>query len=1067
MTGALSPAMSSQEIAPDMPSDHQPGDNSQELTPRSKVKALLAAIEDEDSDDNSPRGQRSDRPALAPISGNLRLSPTKSRTLKGKRATDDTDSDEDSPIIPRGKIAARLNNVIKKPETSAGDEPGASEEPAYERIKRRLLNSNAGGVTKVSIDGPGDRNQSGNTKEHPIASPPPVGIDTVAEHEALPSTPPRAEPPVGPFISPSTPSESPAAVAPRSLESSSSAAQPDVHNNNRFLELVAKKRAEREARELEEEKKRAERLAKSQDFEKILSEDASAGSSEDDSNAEKRLEKSTRPARKASKKALEEMSRETQRMNRNMQLAHQAKTKKKISKDALFARFNFRNEAKPPANRETPNSSTTVSSAPPSDREEDNGNVSPPTSPMEANAPKTTSNKLHGSDKLDHLSIRNQDDLPSLEALLSESREIVGRQEDDAETNQSASRAASMVPKQKIIRPRGIMRVPPMPTRKTEVVDLDSNSDQETLEAKKSKPVSRAGTKLDAFRKIPAPQLQVGRSLQALRALAHLHRPEENTRNKKPSMTASDMQVALQRRARLQAKEERKAKIADLEARGIFVRSAEEREKDQVEVESMLEKARHEAEQLKQKEKQARKKENRKGEGINGPDGSEESDEDYQDQDDHDEVDQLGSTDGDDASDEESERAGASEEEDEDDAKSDQETGDAQGSRADLFDQEADEDAEGEEDDIIDNDEGGMNKESDDTDGYDEQFEVRKAGRHRGARFVLVEEDDEDDAAATAHNKELQIDGAEVVDKPEGRLRIESVASPSLSLPRFPILMGKKDTTVSLGLTQAFEGTMAETQDLEMDQDGEETLNAIECPPEPDLPFLDSQVLEPMVLNSQHGESRQDLETSQDNVDSGHISLHFTQTQLNAALPGDSQLQPIHTQCTELPDPTQDAGFVPSSPVLEPEAGLPPSTVDTVLIPAETGLVSPPKRKGRLRRRDIVMSDSENEDQNLGEGLEAEGEANAFVVMERNRKKAIAQAAFDRKRSNAKEMVEEQAQESEDEYAGLGGASDDESGGEEDEDVRKMMDHGEVHVDERALAALHALVPASKLHAQT
>jgi mediator of replication checkpoint protein 1 len=52
-------------------------------------------------------------------------------------------------------------------------------------------------------------------------------------------------------------------------------------------------------------------------------------------------------------------------------------------------------------------------------------------------------------------------------------------------------------------------------------------------------------------------------------------------------------------------------------------------------------------------------------------------------------------------------------------------------------------------------------------------------------------------------------------------------------------------------------------------------------------------------------------------------------------------------------------------------------------------------------------------------------------------------------------MVEEQADESEDEYAGLGGASDEDSG-EEDEEVEKMMDHGEVEADERKLAAFYA-----------
>lgn len=49
----------------------------------------------------------------------------------------------------------------------------------------------------------------------------------------------------------------------------------------------------------------------------------------------------------------------------------------------------------------------------------------------------------------------------------------------------------------------------------------------------------------------------------------------------------------------------------------------------------------------------------------------------------------------------------------------------------------------------------------------------------------------------------------------------------------------------------------------------------------------------------------------------------------------------------------------------------------------------------------------------------------------------------------------EQAEESEDEYAGLGGASDDDSG-DEDEETKNMIEHGEVDVDERQIAAFYA-----------
>ena len=64
---------------------------------------------------------------------------------------------------------------------------------------------------------------------------------------------------------------------------------------------------------------------------------------------------------------------------------------------------------------------------------------------------------------------------------------------------------------------------------------------------------------------------------------------------------------------------------------------------------------------------------------------------------------------------------------------------------------------------------------------------------------------------------------------------------------------------------------------------------------------------------------------------------------------------------------------------------------------------------------------------------------------------------FDKSKSHAKEIVDEAAEESEDEYAGLGGASDDEVG-EEDEDDRGMIDLDENigEGDEGKLAGLFA-----------
>ena len=193
----------------------------------------------------------------------------------------------------------------------------------------------------------------------------------------------------------------------------------------------------------------------------------------------------------------------------------------------------------------------------------------------------------------------------------------------------------------------------------------------------------------------------------------------------------------------------------------------------------------------------------------------------------------------------------------------------------------------------------------------------------------------------------------------------------------------------------------------------------------------------------------------QDTAVSHQINLHFSQSQLQHDTFGPTQLQREATELTEIPDPTQDAGFALSSPAPERFVSMPPSTIDTVIIPAAKNGGSPStKKRSRLVRRRMIQADSEQEDTAADEA--ASLSRDAFKAMKERRKKKADEGAFDKKKSEAKEMVEEQAMESEDEYAGLGGASDDESGGEEDQYVREIMDHDDIDVDEGQLAALYA-----------
>jgi mediator of replication checkpoint protein 1 len=241
--------------------------------------------------------------------------------------------------------------------------------------------------------------------------------------------------------------------------------------------------------------------------------------------------------------------------------------------------------------------------------------------------------------------------------------------------------------------------------------------------------------------------------------------------------------------------------------------------------------------------------------------------------------------------------------------------------------------------------------------------------------------------------------------------------------------------TAPMGLTQAFAATMADSQDADPPAEEQDSLAQLDTLPDPD--FLGM------------GQDSMPIATQQDT--GLQLDLHLTQSQVQY-----DTLPVLEPTQSELPEPTQDMGFGMSSPVGGRFANAPPSTVDTV-----RASVSPvARRKGRLQRG--VKHAFSDEEELADDEQDSDGEfgitADAFNVMKRAAQKAKArdENPFDKKKSEAKEMVEEQAQESEDEYAGIGGASDDESGGEMDEAVKQMIDEGKVDVDERQLAAFHA-----------
>lgn len=1037
MSSRSTPARSGPESVAPSPPSTQENTLPDQLTPRSKIKALLAAVDDE-SDQES--GSVPQRPRL----NAMKHADNTERRHAHSSGSSSTESENslDEPIRARGKLAARLQRHRTQGDVSDGGSSKASEDReeeetgnAYERVKRKLVSKVA--PTASDQVRPSTENQSAEDEDdEPIL---PRRLRR-ADSEDKPTTPEAPEvTPVrsgrsspGLFLTPGV-SEGRSPIKPTANDESDSDLPADPRTNERFLALVARKREEREAREAAEAEKRAAREAEyMQQTKKALSRRSATplGDSEDDSDevAGRKLTQQARPTRKASKKALEEMNRETQRMNRNMQLAHQARTKKRITKESLFARFNFRtantpNELGQPAQ----NSSTCVSSAPVSETEGLQHQETPPTSPVvpqDQSKQLTTETAVVGS--AIHFPIQTpneEDELPTIDDVLREPRPVLVKRQGIP----TASTADEMVqapkePRLKIKKPPVKIRFSKAPT--TSNNQPDSESDLEILPARKIR-----ASKLDAFHRVSTENPSETRSLQTLRALAHLNSPEKRSSKSKSSITLSDMQQSLQQRARQQAAAEREEKIQDLKDRGIIVQTAEERQKDQAVVEDLVEKARQEAANIKTKEKDAAKRAaKRNGEEFND---SSDDDDDYQaNEADESEIDLSGSE-------EENVIAEGSDDElgEEADVEDDDEEGgvnlDDDGKRSnDLVEDEAMEDTEDEEG-------SGPGEKADDE--VDSEPDEKLRPRHRKSRVNRTIEDEDEEPTNSEPTQNL---------------------SPVLETPQKPVIpaIGLGTSPGLLGMTQAFAATLAESQtqadggfEMDPEQDSMDFLGPV---PEPNIPLFDTNDTESMIPDSQADEAK--------DTNVNGINLDYTQSQIDCNPSRDSRDSldsPIATQDYEIPEPTQDMGFHLSSPAGNRFVSIPPSTVDTLLLSEDTPVR---RKKGRLqrgRRESVDFSDA-NEDVPTSPQQSAEFDisANAFDVMKKKRKAAIATSVFDKKKSNAKEMVEEQAQESEDEYAGIGGASDDESGGEEDEDLKKMIEEGDVEVDERKLAAFYAYV---------
>ncbi|KAI4735191.1 hypothetical protein E4T50_14286 [Aureobasidium sp. EXF-12298] len=961
-----SPARSTRSSRASTPADDSSSIVSMALeSPGTRMRKLMAAFDEESDDDAGVPVRPATKPTLTTQSASA------SRTINASTDSDDDQSEEeDEPVYkPRGKLAARMGGAAPPIQ----EESSSEDEDVYQKIKRDLMASKKAPSTEKS---PIKATHSIETAraETPQLSPP---RRRLVNRASTPAASSRSESP-GLFMSPAPEQRRSVDEDSNHSGDSDSDLPADPSAPSRLRDLVNRRRAERLAREQAEREAEEERATTGQ---APLSDMFNDEDTRDEAT-ERRLTQSARPTRKASKKALEEMNRETQRIKRNMQLTHQAKVKKRFTPQDFLSAFNRPKTSSGLAN--VTNAADVTSSSPPpepfSETGADKDRDTPPSSP------------------------------PSIEDSLKTIPEHPIMNTAAAEESDEESPTLQEVltqPKKTVDNGKAPMPEPPthqksIPIRKVRVkipthnrLNKSKEDDDDDLEI--------VHDPLAMFNSVPKTQTPEGRTMLMLRHLAQLTGNGDRIRSKKgqkPSISPQQLEMQLRQRAREIANQERAARLAELRAKGIVILTEEEREREQMQIEDMLGKAREEAEKLRKQEKATAK--------ANGEDvaisSDESEDEDY-----------VGSD----------EEVKAPAEEDEEEEEEDIElSGSEEGENADhdMIDAEAGED---------DQDEPEQNEDqAEDETPKDDGPQLPKSRR---ARKKHVIEDDEDEDESTT--QQSSGDG------------INDELAAAFGFGRTP--------SAPLDMSQMFAGTMDDTQASDMisqDQDSLEMLRNI--PPSAPMPSL------PLFEDSQDAvaDSQVDATQAQANEPTQQMDLQFPQP--SADSPAINRM----SQFSQIPDPSQDVGFDPNLTPLANRLRAPSSTVETVMLGVpESPIV---QRRGRLVRRSEFDQQEDEEAVPSSAPVAVEKPSDAFSVMRQAAKKP-AQPDFDKQKSNAKGMVDEQAEESEDEYRGLGGASDDEDAGSGDEDDKQMIDETDVKVDERQLAALYAEKSRVQDEAQT
>lgn len=927
---SLSTPRASRPASPDRDADG-PEPSQEIMTPGRRVKALLAAFDDSGSSESE-----NERPRASSLLKTTKTAWPWEKKLE-ENNNDDKEEDEeedDAVIVPRGRLAARM-----QAEDNASEETNLNRQNVTPRAEGGSSFDEQGPITKLKR-----RFLSRGTKV------------TRADTVSAPRSPRRDR------------SESPLFVQ--------SDEETELRQNNdddagdeqelpaipagkkeRLMALIEAKRKEREERERLEAEKNAARMERMQQFSSdVLSDEEESEEGDTTKISRKMTQEKARKPRKASKKALEEMARETQRMSRNMQLAYQEITKKKITKESFLARFNFglpkESSSKEPG---AANSSSVASSPPSSSAGEEKKDVTPPTSP--------------------DLSFSEQrDKSPKLD--LEDANEVANPEPTPSAVGKGKSRMTQI--------PVANVRVR---VSREEVARHQKEAPDDELEIITSPAKCR---RIAAFENLPSRHAQEPEPILKLKHLAHLTSPSRRSK----SVTPAELSAALRAQAREQAAKERQEKIEELRARGVVIETAEERAAMEDEVEDILEKARREAAELSRRERA----EQEAGAGAD----DDEDDADYE----------LSGS-------EEEEEAGLGDEDE------------------DVDEEELEDEEDGEEEDQVMVEEDDNENENDDK-AIDEEASEGEPSEDENSEAMTTNNNADAITTAGPRRRPLRVVSDDEDEEPKSPQVLQTPARSITTLldsakrPQFPDMPGSKTATMSL--SQAFAGTLGDNPP----EVGDDALDDLEEPPDPapSIPDLRRAESEILVKDSQ--------EDRRGSIDFGNYTQSISRV-------SESPMTRGWSQASQIPEPTQDAGFVLSQfDQSKRFVGSQASTVDTVLLSQHGSPLT--KKKGRLLRRGRRAESNDSEDESSG----FEVKASAFDVMRKSLKKAA--IPFDKNKSLAKEHVEEAAEESDDEYAGLGGASDDSSGEEDEEDRAMINDDNNEEVDEKELAALNAYV---------